>query len=62
MISDGVSEKNIAIAEKFGFELPKEKVEEWKTKLVEQFNKNISNYESKISEWKLSIDKLSIGA
>jgi hypothetical protein len=62
VISDGVSEKNIAIAEKFGFELPKEKVEEWKTKQVEQLNKNISNYESKISEWKSSIGKLSISA
>lgn len=60
VISDDISEKNIAIAEKFGFELPKAKVEEWKAKKVEQLNKNILNCESKISEWKLSIDKLSI--
>jgi flagellar biosynthesis regulator FlaF len=58
VIDDGVSEKNIAIAKKYGFEFPVEKVLAWKKEQTEQLNKNIFGYEKKILEWQSSIDRL----
>lgn len=57
ILESPVSEKNIEIAEKFGFALHKEKVEEWKKKQTEELSRNIAKYEDSIKAWKESIEK-----
>ena len=62
VIEDVVNEKNIALSEKYGFELNTEKLTAWKEKQIEQLNKNIESYQMQINKWNSSKDKLSIGA
>jgi len=58
-IESNVSEKIIKLAQEYGFELPAEKVSSWKAQQVLNFNKCIASHESKIEEWKQSIERLS---
>lgn len=59
LIEDDVSERNIETAKKHGFELPVEKVKEWKEKQISQLNKNIENYKHQIVKWEHSIENIS---
>lgn len=59
LLNETISEKNLLIAEKYGFEYPAEKVKEYKEKQMAAFSKNISDYKEKIKTWELSIDTLS---
>lgn len=60
VISKGVSEKSLKLAQKYGFEFPKDKVDTWKANQIEAWNKNIDNYQKSIESWQKSINELTV--
>lgn len=58
LIQKGVSEKSLALAKEFGFEFPENQIQEWKQMQIDMYSRNINEYNSKVSAWQSSIDKL----
>lgn len=58
VISQDVSDERIKVSKKYGFELDKEKLKQYKSKRIESLNTNIENYQKNIDEWSKSIEEL----
>lgn len=58
VLSEKVSDKNLALCDKWGFEYPDEKVAEFKASKIESINKNISQYSEQIDKWKTMINEI----
>lgn len=58
VISKDVSDEIIEVSKKYGFELDKEKLKQFKSKRIESLNTNIENHQKYIDTWKKSIDEL----
>ncbi len=58
LLNQSVTDKNLKVAEQYGFKYPDDKVKEFKEKQVEQFTKNINQYNEQIKVWQLSLDSI----
>lgn len=59
VISSDVTENNIELSEKYGFELPKDKVNSFFEKQITALNNTITSYDKTIEDWKSKIDNFS---
>ena len=59
LLRQSISEKNLLLAEKYGFQYPAEKVKDYKQNLILSLEKNINSYKEQIQKWELSIDAIS---
>jgi hypothetical protein len=59
LLSKGVDDRSIKIAEKYKISFPREKVEEYKKKKIDSFSGHIKDYLKKIDEWEKLIVEIS---